>query len=51
MAPPWSTAADFVLVDGRLYTDDAAWAAATFVDSRLHTGGRALDAGEPFVVT
>ena len=51
MAPPWSTAAEFVLVDGRLYTDDDAWAAATFVGSRLYTGGRALDAGTPSVVT
>ena len=45
MAPPWCTAAEFVLVDGLLYTDDAVLAAAAFVDSRLYTGGRAVETG------
>ena len=51
MAPPWCTAAEFVPVDGLLYTDDAVLAAATFVDSRLYTGGRAVEACSPFAVT
>ena len=50
MAPPWSTAAEYAWIDGCIYTDDAASAAAAFVDARLYSGGRALERSWPHAV-
>ena len=45
MTTPWGTATEFVLVDGRSYTDDGVCVADTFVDSGLLPGGREIYAG------
>ena len=50
MAPPWSTAAEYAYIDGRLYDDGAVYAAAAFVDERLALGGEALELSAPFPV-